>query len=127
VNDLFVEWQCNNCGKQNHKHKESCCWCSNAHPLKKKIAEKDKTIEKLEYYKNQWQEIGGKANLRNLKRLADESAEKDKTIEKLKESNKWLIEFLEQFKDKPPYVLHQELDFIISEIKDLETKGERSE
>lgn len=44
---------------------------------------------------------------------------KDIKINKMKELINWNIEFLEQFKEKPPETLHEELEFIINQQKEV--------
>ena len=47
MSEIFKNWKCKNCGKDNNKYNESCFWCTSMHPIKRQLLEKDKEIEKL--------------------------------------------------------------------------------
>jgi len=59
--ESFDDWQCNNCGKNNHKHNESCWKCSNINPLFNRINELLERLRECEEtlkfyaYKGHWQ------------------------------------------------------------------------
>ena len=109
--------------KPNHNYfvaKEGWQACSLSHA--KKMQEKDAEIAELKYYKEQWQSIAGKANLKNLIETADKLKKEN---EELKGDIKKLLNVREIIRSKSVSMrAFAIIDRVFNPIKEKRLKGE---